>query len=99
MQIAFVISSTGEIKVYSKSAGINMVTIKELRESTTIHVYVVSAGSERNVAISFAFLLVFSTIDNERFAYVLRLPYAKMCCIPSYTVDELLRYCAHFNVP
>ena len=30
---------------------------------------------------------------------VMRRPRVTKCCIPSYTLDELLRYCTHFNVP
>jgi len=100
MGAAFVITSEGPIKRYDTRAGISVVTVAELRQESTIHVYDAAAAGEGSQLIvsSRAFLIVFSSRNNNRYAQFSRQPQVTKYCIPSYNLEELLRFCSLFQV-
>ena len=76
----------------------NIVTVPELFKSNTIHIFDAMAVACREPVDSAAFLIVTSSRNKRSYAQTSRRNGVYMCCIPSYTLDELLQHCGLFEV-
>ena len=95
--VIYVVRSNGSMSILKESA--NIVTVPELFDINTIHIFDAMAVASREPVDSAAFLIVTSSRNRRSYAHTSRRSGVFMCCIPSYTLDELLQHCGLFGVP
>ena len=94
--MTYVVRSNGSMSIINGSA--NIVTVPELYNSNTIHIFDARAVASRQPVDSAAFIIVTSFRNRRSYAHTCRRNGVYMCCIPSYTLDELLQHCGLFGV-
>lgn len=92
----YVIQPNGDARRFSGLA--NKATVAELCDDETVHVYDAKAKTVHEPAVSRAFLVEFSSRNQNSYAQTQRLPGILHCCIPSYELEELLDVCHLFDV-
>jgi hypothetical protein len=95
--VVYIIKPNGVTEKHSGRA--DSARFDQLEDKRTVHIFDAKAHSDHEPADSPAFLIEFSSRNQRSYAQTQRKPDMMMCCIPSYDVNELLRFCGRFNVP
>lgn len=81
-----------------RNGSANIVTVPEIFNSNTIHIFDAMALASREPVDSAAFIIITSSRNRRSYAHTSRRTGVDMCCFPSYTLDELLQHCERFGV-
>jgi hypothetical protein len=92
----FIFRSDGSCRL-EKTPG-SLASIEELSDPETIHVYDAKALSKSEPTKSRAFLIEFTSRNQNNYAQTIRRTGIALYCIPSYTEEELKKYNDIFHV-